>query len=97
MKFKDEFVKEAKERMQRMALLQEGDNGYFLNGKKISLQKVAKMREIVTEMNKEEQMPNPVERLIDRKEFDNLPEEDKMRYVLELCNVYIRLKKTATS
>ena len=91
---KNDAILDAKKRLNRMSLLQEGDDSFFLNNKRVSLIEIARMREVTATIISSEQFIHPIERLINKKEYENLDEENKMRYILNLCDIYVNLKKS---
>ena len=47
---KTDVVRTAKIRLQRMSLIQSGDDSIFLNGKKLPLSEVARYRQLIAEV-----------------------------------------------
>lgn len=88
------ILEDTKKHIQRLSLIQEGDDSIFLCGKKLSAEEVAYMREVTYEIVASEELIQPLQKLIDRKRFMKLSEEIKMKYLLELSSIFIYLKKT---
>ena len=91
---KTEVIKAAKTRMQRMALVRGGDDSLFVNGQKLPLQEVARMRQLIAGTLDCDEFVNPLELLIDKKKLSHMNEETKMRYLLDKCSIYVKLKNS---
>jgi len=91
---KTEVIKAAKNRMQRMALVRGGDDSLFVSGQKLPLTEVAKMREQIAGTLSSEEMIYPLGMLVDKKKLSHMDEEAKMRYLLDMCAIYVKLKNS---
>lgn len=90
----NDALKEAKQRLKRMSLLQNGDDSFFLNNKRVSLTEIGRMREVTAEILASDSFINPIEKLIDQSEFERIDDEGKMRYILDLSSIYVCLKNS---
>ncbi len=91
---KTDVIRTAKIRLQRMSLVQSGDDSIFLNGKKLPLSEVARYRQLIAEVLAEDEFINPLEILTDKKELSKMDEETKQRYLLNLSSVYLKLRNS---
>ena len=91
---KTDVIRTAKIRLQRMSLVQSGDDSIFLNGKRLPLSEVARYRQLIAEVLAEDEFINPLEILTDKKELSKMDEETKQRYLLNLSSVYLKLRNS---
>lgn len=91
---KNEQAKEAKIRISRRALRQIGDDSIYLFNRKLELKEVIRMREIIAKAMLRDRFLNPLEKLMNKEEYESIPDDQKMRYILEFCSIFVRLKNT---
>lgn len=91
---KTDVVRTAKIRLQRMSLIQSGDDSIFLNGKKLPLSEVARYRQLIAEVLAEDEFINPLQLLTDKKELSKMDEVTKQRYLLNLSTIYVKLRNS---
>mgnify|MGYP007050200560 CR=1 FL=1 len=98
-----EYFRELKRRLANRSYLnnsaaKERNKQYFLNNKKLSPEEVECITVKIEEINSSEEfIVNPLSRMIlDTNDFDRLDDMGKVRYMLELSNVYLQMRATAT-
>lgn len=87
------YVKEAKSRLSgnRETL---GSEVYYLNSHKLTQEEINRINIIACEVaESEEYIGNPLGKLIKEDEFYSLSEEAKLKYILDLSEIYLKIKK----
>lgn len=90
------FLKEIRQRLITRDYLNTGINSndvFFLNNKLLTKLQIEDLTKRVYEISRSQEIVSLKKLIIDQSEFDHLDESGKMRYMMELSNIYIHLKK----
>lgn len=91
---KHDEAKDAKKHLKQMALIQNGDDTFFLNNRRLTVSEIARMRETISKSMSGNKFFNPIEKLLDKAEYASVSDDQKFRYLLELSAIFLKLKNS---
>lgn len=90
------YLKEVKTRINENKLKlneQEENEIFYLNNKKLSSQEIERINDKICEVAASKNfIPNPLGLLTDKEVYENLTDQKKMKYILDLSTIYLTLK-----
>ena len=88
------YVKEAKKRLAESKRREDGEEILVLNSKRLSSGEIYKLNEIVKEIVASDSFVyDPLGKLTDKEVFDELNDNEKLKYLLDLSVIYLKLRE----
>ena len=87
------YVKEAKIRLNQSRFQPVDDEVFYMNSKKLTKQDISRMNSIIAEVvASDDFVPNPLGMLIEQDVYNDLSNEGKTKYMLDLSSIYLSLR-----
>lgn len=88
------YIKEIKLRINDSKNQENTDEVFYLNNKKLSSWEIDRISNIVIKIATSKNfVPNPIGLMVDRKVYDSLDNEKKIRYILDLSAIYLTMSE----
>ena len=87
------YVKEAKIRLNQSRFQPVDDEVFYMSSKKLTKQDISRMNSIIAEVvASDDFVPNPLGMLIEQDVYNDLSNEGKTKYMLDLSSIYLSLR-----
>lgn len=88
------YIKEIKLRINDSKIIENNDEVFYLNNQKLSSWEIDRISNIVMKIATSKNfIPNPIGLMVDRKVYDSLNNEKKIRYILDLSAIYLKMSE----
>lgn len=87
------YIKEAKIRLNQSRFQPVDDEVFYLNSKKLTRQDIARLNSMIAEvLASDDFVYNPLGKMIDEEIYNELNDENKTKYILDLSSIYLTLR-----